>query len=107
MESSPKFEPSQGLPDVAYAEFARSLGLAGRRIEHADAVGPVWDEALAADRPFVIDAVVDPNVPPLPPHLELEHALSMMRALMAGDPDREGVLRQSVRDKLAELLPRR
>jgi pyruvate dehydrogenase (quinone) len=107
MESSPKFSSSQDLPDVAYAEFARSLGLAGRRVDEAEAVGPTWDEALAADRPFVIDAIVDPDVPPLPPHIKLEQALSMMRALSAGDPDRAGVVRQGLRDKLAELLPRR
>jgi pyruvate dehydrogenase (quinone) len=107
MESSPKFEASQDLPDIAYADFARSLGLAGRRVDEPEAVGPTWDEALAADRPFVIDAVVDPDVPPLPPHIKLEQALSMMRALIAGDADRAGVVRQGLRDKLAELLPRR
>ena len=105
MEASPKFSASQDLPDVAYADFARSLGLDGVRVAAPDDVAPAWDEALAADRPFLIDAVVDPDVPPLPPHITLEHALSMTRALLAGDPDRHGVLRQSLRDKLSELLP--
>jgi pyruvate dehydrogenase (quinone) len=106
MESSPKFSASQDLPDVHYAEFARSLGLAGRRVDSPEEVAPAWDEALASDRPFVIDAVVDADVPPLPPHITLEQALSMTRALLKGDPDRRGVVRQSFRDKLSELLPR-
>ena len=106
MESSPKFATSQDLPDVGYADFARSLGLGGRRIDEPDAVGPAWDEALAADRPFVIDAVVDPDVPPLPPHITLAQALSMTRALLKGDPDWRGIVRQSFREKLSELLPR-
>jgi pyruvate dehydrogenase (quinone) len=106
MESSPKFSASQDVPDVRYADFARSLGLAGRRIDSPEDVAPAWDDALAADRPFVIDAVVDPDVPPLPPHLTLDQALSMTRALLKGDPDWRGVVRQSFRDKLSELLPR-
>jgi pyruvate dehydrogenase (quinone) len=107
MEGSPKLEASQDLPDVPYAEFARSIGLAGRRVDSPDDVGPAWDEALAADRPFVLDAVVDPDVPPLPPHIEFEQARAMTAALLKGDPDARGVVRQSLLDKLAELLPSR
>ena len=106
MESSPKFSLSQDLPDVRYADFARSVGLAGRRIQEPHDVAAAWDEALAADRPFVIDAVVDADVPPLPPHITLDQALSMTRALLKGEPEWRGVLRQSFRDKLSELLPR-
>ena len=106
MESSPKFSASQDLPDVRYADFARSLDLGGRRIDAPDQVAPAWDEALAADRPFVIDAVVDPDVPPLPPHITFDQALSMTRALLRGDPNWRGVVRQTLRDKLSELLPR-
>jgi pyruvate dehydrogenase (quinone) len=106
MESSPKFSTSQDLPDVHYADFARSLGLGGRRIEAPHRVAAVWDEALTADRPFVIDAVVDADVPPLPPHITLDPALAMTRALLKGEPEWRGILRQSFRDKLSELLPR-
>ena len=107
MESSPKFSESQDLPDVRYADFARSLGLAGRRVEAPDEIGAVWDEAFAADRPFVIDAVVDPNVPPLPPHITLEQARSMTAALLKGDPDGFAVAKQSFVQKLREFLPDR
>ena len=107
MESSPKFSESQDLPDVDYAAFARSLGLGGRRIDSPDEVGTAWDEALAADRPFVIDAVVDANVPPLPPHITLDQAKSMAAALLKGDPDAVAVATRSATQKLRELLPGR
>ena len=107
MENSPKFAASQDLPDIRYAEFAELIGLRGRRVDSPDDVGPAWDEALAADRPFVIDAVVDPNVPPLPPHITFDQATSMVRALLKGDPEWRGVLRQSFVDKLSEFLPKR
>jgi pyruvate dehydrogenase (quinone) len=102
MEGAPKFSESQDLPDVRYADFAESLGLAGRRIEREEDVGPAWDEALAADRPFVIDAVTDPDVPPLPPHISFEQARSLTAALLKGDPDLRGILRQSLLDKLRD-----
>jgi pyruvate dehydrogenase (quinone) len=104
MEGSPKFTASQDIPDVGYADFATLLGLGGRRVESPDDVGPAWDEALAADRPFVVDAVVDADVPPLPPHISFDQAASIARALVGGDPDRRGVVRQSLRDKLAGFV---
>src|SRR5918992_649622 len=103
-EGDPRFDASQDLPDVPYARWAELLGLAGRRVEREDDVGPAWDEALAADGPFVIDAVVDPDVPPLPPHITFDQARSMTTALLKGDPDLRGVLRQSVLDKLREYV---
>jgi pyruvate dehydrogenase (quinone) len=104
MERAPKFAESQDLPDVRYAEFAKSLGLDGRRIEREEDVEAGWDEALAADRPFVLDAVVDPDVPPLPPHITVDQARSMASALLKGDPDLRGILRQSLLDKLRDYV---
>ena len=70
-------------------------------------MGPAWEEALAADRPFVIDAVVDPDVPTLPPHITFDQAKSMTMALLKGEPDARGVIRQSFLDKVREFLPSR
>ena len=43
MEGAPKFAESQTLPDVDYAAFARSLGLAGINIDDPERLGPAWD----------------------------------------------------------------
>lgn len=56
-------EPGDRLPDVPYAGWARLLGLHGLRVDRPELVGPAWDEALAADRPTLIEAVVDPTTP--------------------------------------------
>jgi pyruvate dehydrogenase (quinone) len=66
-EGEPRFDTSQSLPDFAYAGYAELLGLRGIRIQAPDEVGPAWEAALSADRPVVIEAVVDPDVPLLPP----------------------------------------
>jgi pyruvate dehydrogenase (quinone) len=101
----PKFAASQDLPDVPYAEFARLIGLGGRRVETPDAIGPAWEEALGSDRPFVLDMVTDPDVPPLPPHITLKQARNFTRALLGGDPVAGGVIRQATRQLAGKLWP--
>jgi pyruvate dehydrogenase (quinone) len=63
----PLYPEAERLPDVPYAAWAHLLGLHGTRVDRPDMVGPAWAEALAADRPTVIEAVVDPTVPLHPP----------------------------------------
>ena len=69
MEGEPKFEDSQVLPDFPFARYAELLGLKGIKIDSADGVSGAWDEALAADRPVVIEAWVSADVPTVPPLL--------------------------------------
>jgi pyruvate dehydrogenase (quinone) len=104
MEGNPKFEASQEIPEVSFARYAESLGLVGIRVDSPDDVGPAWDQALAADRPVVLDAITDPEVPPLPPHVTLEQGFSLMKALLKGDPAARDIVKQSFRGKLAELV---
>jgi len=55
---------------------------------------PIMRTALASDVPFVIDAVVDRNVPTLPPELKAEQEDKLAKALAEGDADAEAVLDQ-------------
>jgi pyruvate dehydrogenase (quinone) len=105
MEGSPQFEPSQSIPDVRYADFARSLGLEGTRVEKPEQVEPAWRQALAADRPFVIDFRTDPAVPPIPPHATLDQIEAAASSVIHGDSDRGGMIRQGVKAKIQEFLP--
>jgi pyruvate dehydrogenase (quinone) len=76
-------------------------------VDTADAVGSAWDEALAGDRPYVLDVLTDPEVPPLPPHITFEQARNLTLALAKGDPARRAVVERSLREKIADLLPAR
>lgn len=105
MNGDPKYECSQDIPDFAYATYAESLGLKGARVETPAAIGPAWDEALAADRPVVIDAMTDPDVPPLPPHITFEQAKAYASALFKGDPNERGIFRQTFREMVDAVLP--
>ena len=105
MEGSPKFTESQRLPDVSYEAFARSLGLHGIAIDKPDQVASAWDQALSADRPTVLDLHTDPDIPPIPPHATFEQMKDAATALLKGDPDRWGVIKEGVKTKAREILP--
>jgi pyruvate dehydrogenase (quinone) len=99
-EGDPKFSASQDVPPFPYAEYARLLGLEGLTVDRPEQVGPAWDRALSASRPVLIDARTDPSVPPLPPHITLEHARAYAASVLKGDPDAIDTIRQSVRQVL-------
>jgi pyruvate dehydrogenase (quinone) len=105
MEGIPRFEESQSLPDVDYAAFARSLGLAGVSIDRPDQLATAWDDALSAQMPTVLDVRTDPAVPPIPPHATFEQAKNAAMAVLKGDDDRWDMVKEGVRTKLHELLP--
>ncbi len=107
MSGDPKFEGSQSLPDFPYAAYAEMLGLGGIRVEDPEQIGAAWDQALSADRPFVYEAVTDPEVPPLPPHITLTQAKAFTSALFKGDPDSREMIKQSFKQKIEEFVPGR
>jgi pyruvate dehydrogenase (quinone) len=100
-EGDPKFDEAQDLPDFPYASYAKLIGLHGIRIDRPDDLAAAWDFAFAADRPVVVEAVTDPNVPPLPPHITLEQARAYASAIMRGDSDSADIIRATVKQLFA------
>jgi pyruvate dehydrogenase (quinone) len=105
MEGAPSFLPSQEIPDVQYAAFARSLGLAGIRVEKPGDVESGWRAALEADRPCVIEFLTDPAVPPIPPHATWEQMEATAASILKGDADRGSMIKQGLKAKMQEFLP--
>jgi pyruvate dehydrogenase (quinone) len=98
---SPKVEATQDLPDIDYAAQAEILGLKGLTVAAPEDVDRVWDQALAADRPVVIDVKADPNVIALPPHATFEQTKNLFLALARGDSDRGAILDQLIKQLAA------
>jgi len=94
LEGGPRFAPSQDVPDFPYARYAELLGLQAIRVERSDQVAAAWEQALSADRPVIYEAVVDPDVPALPPELRPEQQKMLQQALEAGDARAAGVRAQ-------------
>jgi pyruvate dehydrogenase (quinone) len=94
MEGDPEYVASQELPDFPYARYAELIGLAGVRVDDPD-------------QPCVLEAVTDPSVPPLPPHITLQQARAMMEALVRNDPHRGQIIRDTARALFSDLTPSR
>ena len=101
---SGKTESTQSIPDFPYAKYAELLGLKGIFCNEADKVGAAWDEALAADRPVILEFFTDPNVPPLPPHITLKDAVNFM-TMIPSEPELGSVLKNSAKELLSTILP--
>ncbi len=99
-----KTESTQSIPNFPYHKYAELGGLKGIFVDHPDRVGAAWDEALSADRPVILEAYTDPNVPPLPPHITVKDAMHFM-TMMPSEPELGSVLKNSAKELLATVLP--
>jgi pyruvate dehydrogenase (quinone) len=99
-----KTESTQAIPDFPYHKYAELLGLKGIFVDNPDRVGSAWDEALSADRPVILEAYTDPNVPPLPPHITLKEAKNFI-SMIPSEPELGSVLKNSAKELLASVLP--
>ncbi|MDN8011906.1 thiamine pyrophosphate-requiring protein [Burkholderia multivorans] len=105
MEGDPKFDASQQIPNVPYSRFATLLGLKGIYVDDPAQLGAAWDEALASDRPVVLEVKSDPEVPPLPPHVTLQQAKHFAETLLKGDSREHNVIVETARQVLSAVLP--
>jgi pyruvate dehydrogenase (quinone) len=105
MTGSPKFPGSQDVPDFKYAAYAEMLGLTGIRVDNPDHLADAFEQAMNADRPVIFEAVTDPSVPPLPPHISLQQAKSFSSALVKGDVDAWEMIKQTYKDVVQSYLP--
>lgn len=106
MEGDPKFNATQQIPDVPYHRFAELIGLKGIYCDNPEEVRSAWREALAADRPVVLEFKTDPEVPPLPSHITLDQAKSFMETIVKGDPKEGSMLAGVARQVLSGILPK-
>jgi pyruvate dehydrogenase (quinone) len=101
-EGNPRYAATQDLPNVPYAKFASMLGLKGIYVDDPKDLEAAWRDALAADRPVVLEVKTDANVPPLPPHITAEQIKAFMAAFMKGDRPLAGVMAKSLKRAIHE-----
>ena len=98
-----RFEKSEEVPEFPYARYAEMLGLQGIELNKPEMIVTAWGMALTADKPVVIDAHCDPEVPPLPPHISMDQAKGFLSSLFK-DPGRSAILGQTVKQAISPLL---
>jgi pyruvate dehydrogenase (quinone) len=101
LAGDPKYVASQDVPDFPYARYAELIGLRGICVDRPEDLGDARDHALAADRPTVLEVYTDPDIPPLPPHITFKQAKDYTSAILHGDTDSVGIIKESVKQILA------
>ncbi len=92
------------LQPIDFAKFAEACGARGYTIDDPATCGEILDRALADPGPVVIEAVVDPYEPPMPPKIKLEQAKNFAESLIKGTPNRSELVLTTLSDKVREII---
>jgi pyruvate dehydrogenase (quinone) len=92
------------LQPIDFAGFAMNCGAAGFTIERPEEAESVLKQALAHPGPAVIQAVVDPNEPPMPGQINTEQALKFAEALVKGQKEGWKIIKTVMEDKVREVV---
>jgi pyruvate dehydrogenase (quinone)/pyruvate oxidase len=92
------------LQPIDFAGIARACGASGFVIEKPQDCGGILDQALSTPGPVVIEAVVDPHEPPMPPKIEAKQALHFAESLARGTPNSGKIGLTVLSDKVRELV---
>jgi pyruvate dehydrogenase (quinone) len=92
------------LQPIDFAAFANACGAAGFTTEDPASCGDMVEEFLSSPGPAILQAVVDPLEPPLPPKAKLEQGLKLAESLARGEPDRLEIAKNILGTKIRELI---
>jgi pyruvate dehydrogenase (quinone) len=92
------------LQPIDFSGVARSCGIGGFRLEKAEDAEAVLREALNYPGPALVEAVVDPNEPPLPGKISTTQALGFAEGLAKGDKNAGKIIATVLKDKAREIL---
>jgi pyruvate dehydrogenase (quinone) len=102
LEGNPQYGVE--LEPIDFAAYARACGAGGFTIERPEETAQVLRAALAHDGPAVVQALVDPNEPPLPGNITVKQSLMFAEALARGEKDRWEIIKTVVEDKIREVI---
>jgi pyruvate dehydrogenase (quinone) len=92
------------LQPIDFAAFARACGGVGFTIEDPKTCGAVLDQAFATPGPVIVEAVVDPFTPPMPPKVTAKQVARFAQSLIRGEPNRDKIALTVLSDKVRELV---
>ena len=92
------------LQPIDFAGVARAIGVSSFVIEDPRRCGAILDQALATEGPVLIEAVVDPDSPPMPAKINASQALHFAEALARGEKDAGSIIRDIAGEKIRELV---
>jgi len=102
LDANPEF--GIDLQPIDFALHAQACGATGFTIEDPKKASGILRKALAHPGPVVIEAVVDPNEPPLPGNITLEQSVHFAEALLKGDKKRGEIIKTLAENKIREVI---
>lgn len=102
MGGNPQF--GVDLQPIDFAGYAKNCGAAGYTIERPEDAEAVLREALAHPGPALIQAVVDPNEPPMPGKISTKMAVHFAEAIMKGEHHPWDIIKTVLKDKVREVI---
>ncbi|MDQ6673977.1 MAG: thiamine pyrophosphate-binding protein [Chloroflexota bacterium] len=92
------------LEPIDHVKLAEACGARGFCIDKQADAARIMREALNTPGPVVIEAVVDPNEPPMPPKITRDQALKFAESLVRGEPNRQKIALTALGDRIRELI---
>jgi pyruvate dehydrogenase (quinone) len=102
MEGNPEY--GVDLQPIDFAQFAQACGIPGYTMDDPTKAEAVVREAFMQPGPALIQAVVDPNEPPLPGKITTQQAIHFAEALLKGEPDRFAIIKDVLADRIREVV---
>ncbi|HBY94470.1 MAG TPA: pyruvate oxidase [Chloroflexi bacterium] len=102
LEGNPQFGVE--LQPIDFAAYAKACGAAGYTLEDPQQAEGVLREALSHRGPAVVQAVVDPNEPPMPGQINTQQAVHFAEALVRGERDRMDIIKTIAEDRIREVV---
>jgi pyruvate dehydrogenase (quinone) len=102
LDANPEFGVE--LQPIDFAAFARACGAEGYTIERPEDASAILQEALRHRGPAVIEAVVDPDEPPMPGKITTKQAIHFAEAIAKGQKDRWDIIKTVMEDKVREVV---
>jgi pyruvate dehydrogenase (quinone) len=92
------------LQNINFGKFAEACGGTGFKLEDPARCGDVIEQFLNTPGPAILDAIVDPLEPPMPPKVKPEQALHFAESLARGEKDALEIAKTVFKDKVRELV---
>lgn len=92
------------LQPINFAGVAQAFGVVAHTLEDPADCGTILDQALATPGPVLIETVVDPDVPPMPPKIKPKQAVHFAEALATGQPNSRKIALTVMGDRVREMI---
>jgi pyruvate dehydrogenase (quinone)/pyruvate oxidase len=92
------------LSPIDFAKVAAACGGDGLSCDDPAEIGNAIDALLKSPGPAVLEAVVDPNEPPMPPKATWKQAAHFAEALARGTPDASGIIGTVLENRVREMV---